>query len=125
MTAAVAPLLRVRALRRSYAGVRAVDVLDIDVLAGSITGMIGPNGCGKTPAINGITGFDRGYTGEILIDGRSLAGFGADAIARLGVSRTFQAVRVWISEGVAKLPRPCGQVNARVCEPTHRPMGDR
>lgn len=95
MMPAAPPLLQVRALQRSYAGVQAVDGLDIAVQAGTITGMIGPNGCGKTTSINCITGFDRGYSGEVAIDGQSIAGLASDAIARRGVIRTFQAVRVF------------------------------
>lgn len=93
--AAVHPLLRVRNLRRSFAGVHAVDGLDIDVAAGSITGMIGPNGCGKTTSVNCITGFDRSFTGQVDMAQTPLAGRTPDAIARGGLMRTFQAIRVF------------------------------
>lgn len=89
------PALKVRSLRRSFAGVRAVDGLDFDVQPGSITGMIGPNGCGKTTSINCITGFDQRYTGEVRVDGRSVVKLAPDVIAKVGVMRTFQAVRVF------------------------------
>lgn len=90
-------LLEVRDLRRSFAGVHAVDGLDLDVAKGSITGLIGPNGCGKTTSVNCITGFDRSYTGKVSMAGASVAGLAPHAIARGGVMRTFQAIRVFDS----------------------------
>ena len=89
------PLLSVRDLRRSFAGIHAVDGLNLDVVAGSITGMIGPNGCGKTTSVNCITGFDTTYTGHVELDGQSISHCGPDAVARAGMLRTFQAVRVF------------------------------
>jgi branched-chain amino acid transport system ATP-binding protein len=89
------PLLHVAGLRRSFAGVHAVDGLDLDVAPGSITGVIGPNGCGKTTSVNCITGFDSSYGGEVLLDGRSIAHLPPDLVARAGVMRTFQAIRVF------------------------------
>jgi len=90
-------LLEVRNLRRSFAGVHAVDGLDLDVAQGSITGLIGPNGCGKTTSVNCITGFDRSFTGEVNMAGAPFAGLGPDSIARRGMMRTFQAIRVFDS----------------------------
>jgi branched-chain amino acid transport system ATP-binding protein len=82
-------------MRRSFAGIQAVDGLDLDIPRGTIVGMIGPNGCGKTTSINCITGFDREFTGEVAVEGRSIVGLTPDAVARAGVMRTFQAVRVF------------------------------
>jgi branched-chain amino acid transport system ATP-binding protein len=89
------PLLAVRNLRRSFAGVNAVDGLDLKVRPGSITGVIGPNGCGKTTSVNCITGFDGNYEGEVELNGRSIAHMTPDLVARTGVMRTFQAIRVF------------------------------
>ncbi|HWK63566.1 MAG TPA: ABC transporter ATP-binding protein [Rhizobiaceae bacterium] len=96
-TAAADPLLQVRGLRRSFAGVHAVDGLDLDVAQGSVTGLIGPNGCGKTTSVNCITGFDRSFTGEVKMMEKPLAGLAPEAIARGGLMRTFQAIRVFDS----------------------------
>ncbi|MDW6023294.1 ABC transporter ATP-binding protein [Mesorhizobium sp. BAC0120] len=90
-------LLEVRNLRRSFAGVHAVDGLDLDVAQGSITGLIGPNGCGKTTSVNCISGFDRAFTGQVDMAGVPLAGSAPDVIARGGLMRTFQAIRVFDS----------------------------
>lgn len=94
---AAAGLLQVRDLRRSFAGVHAVDGLDLDVAQGSVTGLIGPNGCGKTTSVNCITGFDRSFTGEVKMMEKPLAGLAPEAIARGGLMRTFQAIRVFDS----------------------------
>lgn len=94
-TARSAPLLMVRNLKKSFAGIRAVDGLDLEVTDGSITGVIGPNGCGKTTFINCVTGFDRQYTGEVALAGRAIAGLAPEVIARAGMMRTFQAIRVF------------------------------
>lgn len=90
-----APLLTVKNLRRSFAGIHAVDGLNLQVAAGSITGIIGPNGCGKTTSINCITGFDQGYTGDVEIGGLPISRTSPDKVARNGVMRTFQAIRVF------------------------------
>src|SRR5690606_32335851 len=57
--------------------------------------MIGPNGCGKTTSVNCITGFDRSFTGQVDMAQTPLAGRTPDAIARGGLMRTFQAIRVF------------------------------
>lgn len=89
------PLLRVRDLKRSFAGVHAVDGLCLDIRDGDITGIIGPNGCGKTTSANCITGFDSGYAGEVILAGASIARMPPEEVARSGAMRTFQAVRVF------------------------------
>ena len=94
------PLLRVQDLRRSFAGVHAVDGLCLDIREGGITGIIGPNGCGKTTSVNCITGFDLGYTGNVALMGTSIARRPPEDVARLGAMRTFQAVRVFDEQSV-------------------------
>lgn len=93
--AAESVLLKVRGLRRSFAAVHAVDGLDLDVTGGSITGLIGPNGCGKTTSVNCISGFDTAYAGSVELLGTAITRWSADAAARAGVMRTFQAVRTF------------------------------
>lgn len=95
MTELAVPLLDVNGLRRSFAGIKAIDGLDFSVAEGSITGIIGPNGCGKTTAVNCITGFDSNYRGAVEFSGQSIAHQRPDTIAREGVIRTFQAIRVF------------------------------
>jgi branched-chain amino acid transport system ATP-binding protein len=91
----IAPLLRVQGLGRSFGGLRAVDALSFDVAAGEIVGLIGPNGSGKTTALNLISGALRPDGGAVCFEGRELAGATAHAIARAGIARTFQLVRTF------------------------------
>jgi branched-chain amino acid transport system permease protein len=86
--------LEIESLRKSFGGLVAVDNLSVSVGAGEIVGLIGPNGSGKTTVLNLISGALAPGAGTILCDGRPIAGLGAHRIARLGVARTFQLVRV-------------------------------
>ena len=88
------PLLALTGVTRTFGGLIAVDDLSFAVGAGEIVGLIGPNGSGKTTALNCISGALRADAGSIRFDGRELRGAPAHRIARLGVARTFQLVRV-------------------------------
>jgi ABC-type branched-subunit amino acid transport system ATPase component len=89
-----AALLAVAALRKAFGGLVAVDDLSFAVPRGAIVGLIGPNGSGKTTALNLISGALKPDAGEIRFKDRAIAALAADRIARLGVARTFQLVRV-------------------------------
>lgn len=93
MSAAV-PMLRVRGLSRSFGGLRAVDQLDFDVAAGEIVGLLGPNGSGKTTAMNLISGTLASDAGEVEFDGEAVQGLPAFRLAQRGLARSFQLVRV-------------------------------
>ena len=86
--------LDVAALRKAFGGLVAVDDLGFTVAPGEIVGLIGPNGSGKTTVLNLISGALPCDAGTIRCDGQTIAGLGAHRIARLGVARTFQLVRV-------------------------------
>jgi ABC-type branched-subunit amino acid transport system ATPase component len=90
-----APLLSVRGLTRRFSGVTALEDVSFDLHAGEIVGLIGPNGAGKTTLINLVTGIMPPSAGEVLLRGRSLAGVRPHRIARLGVARTFQHIRLF------------------------------
>lgn len=89
-----APLLQVDALSKSFGGLRAVDGLSFSVARGEVVGLLGPNGSGKTTAMNLISGALRADSGAIVFDARPIARMQPHRIARLGVARTFQLVRV-------------------------------
>ena len=79
---------------KRFGGVTAVDGLSLRVPSGNITGLIGPNGAGKTTVINLITGIDEPTSGHVLFAGRRITGQTQENIARLGVGRTFQNIRL-------------------------------
>lgn len=83
-------MIEVRGLSVVFDGFRAIDGIDLTVEQGELRFLIGPNGAGKTTLIDVITGLTRPTTGEVVFDGRSLAGLREHQIVRLGVGRTFQ-----------------------------------
>jgi ABC-type branched-subunit amino acid transport system ATPase component len=88
-----AALLRVRDVRLSFGGLRALDGVGFDVRPGLITSLIGPNGAGKTTLFNVISGLLRADAGEITLEDRSLAGLAPERISALGLTRSFQIAR--------------------------------
>jgi branched-chain amino acid transport system ATP-binding protein len=88
-------LIEVRELSKRFGGVRAVDQVDFHADQGEIVGVIGPNGAGKTTLFNIVTGFYEPDEGAIVFDGHNLVGLKPNQITRLGVARTFQAVRLF------------------------------
>jgi branched-chain amino acid transport system ATP-binding protein len=88
-------ILEVADLRKSYAGVHALDGVSFAVDAGSITGLIGPNGSGKSTAIDCISGFQKLDGGKVVLAGQDVTGRAAHHIARAGLMRTFQTVRIY------------------------------
>lgn len=88
-------LLEITNLTRSFGGVTAVNAVDLTVNQGEIVSVIGPNGAGKTTLFNLLTGFDRPDSGSIHFEGQQINGLHPDAIAALGIARTFQNGRVF------------------------------
>jgi len=95
-------LLELAGLSRAFGGLRAVDGLSLRVAEREILGLVGPNGSGKTTALNLVTGGMRANAGRILFRGRDIARMPAHAIARLGIARTFQLVRVMATMTIAE-----------------------
>ncbi len=90
-------ILKVDGLCKSFSGVRAVRDASFEVEAGSITGLIGPNGSGKSTTIDCLSGFQRLNAGRVELGGADITGFNAASVARAGLVRTFQNVRVYDS----------------------------
>jgi ABC-type branched-subunit amino acid transport system ATPase component len=88
-------LLEVEKLSKRFGGVTAVDSCSLSLELGSITGLIGPNGSGKTTVFNLITGFIAQDSGDVRFEGRSIAGLGPSRIYGLGIGRTFQLARIF------------------------------
>ena len=88
-------LLRLDEVRRHFGGVHAVDGVSLEVEQGSIHGLIGPNGAGKTTLVNLITGYVPMQSGHAWLQSDELTGLPAHRIAVLGISRTFQNIRLF------------------------------
>lgn len=88
------PVLRVVNLGKNFGGVRAVRNLNFEIEEGTIFGLIGPNGSGKTTVFNLITGNEKPTSGAIVFMGRSIVGLSPDKVVRLGIGRTFQSTRM-------------------------------
>jgi branched-chain amino acid transport system ATP-binding protein len=88
------PVLTVRNLRKTFGGLIAVNDVSFDMRAREIVALIGPNGAGKTTTFNLITGVTQSSAGEILFRDARIDGLPARAIARLGIARTFQHVKL-------------------------------
>ena len=89
------PAIEIRDVVKEYGNKSVLTGLDLDVPKGSVVGLLGTNGAGKTTLINCLTGVLRPDGGEILFAGGNLAGLPAHRIARLGISRTFQNLRLF------------------------------
>jgi branched-chain amino acid transport system permease protein len=87
-------VLEAKAVRKEFGGLVAVNGVSFDVAAGEIVGLIGPNGAGKSTTFNLITGLLGLTRGEVRFRGASMAGKPSREIARLGMGRTFQHVRM-------------------------------
>jgi branched-chain amino acid transport system ATP-binding protein len=88
-------LLQVRSLRKQFGGVIAVFDVSFELKRGEFLGVIGPNGSGKTTLANLITGFVRPDAGQVLFKDKPVTGKMPYTIAGLGISRTFQMVRLF------------------------------
>ncbi|XJZ27550.1 ABC transporter ATP-binding protein [Bacillota bacterium Lsc_1132] len=88
-------VLEVSALTKSFGGLYANTNIDMNIEKNSITAVIGPNGAGKTTFFNMITGVYKPTSGEILLNGESLVGLKPDVVAKRGISRTFQNIRLF------------------------------
>jgi ABC-type branched-subunit amino acid transport system ATPase component/ABC-type branched-subunit amino acid transport system permease subunit len=89
------PILEVHGLARSFGGIRALSGVDVAIERGTVHGLIGPNGSGKSTFVNVVTGVYRASAGCIFLGGVPLAPRAPHRMARLGVTRTFQSIRLF------------------------------
>jgi branched-chain amino acid transport system ATP-binding protein len=92
-----APLLDVQALSVAFGGLACLSELDLVVQEGEIVSVIGPNGAGKTTFFNLITGVYPPDSGDIVFEGKSIVGLDPNQIARRGIARTFQTLRLFLN----------------------------
>jgi len=103
--------LAVRGLGKRFGGLAAVDGCSFEVVPGQVVGLIGPNGSGKSTVFNLVTGMIRPDRGRVDYEGRSLLGLPLHRIARRGIGRTFQDIKifrelpVWQNLAIAALGR--------------------
>ncbi len=88
-------LLEARHVTVRFDGIVALDRVDLSLKRGEILGLIGPNGAGKTTLVNVLSGFQAPDEGRVALDGEDMTGWLSFRIARRGLARTFQAVRLF------------------------------
>lgn len=90
-----ANLLEARKITIQFGGLKAVDSLEFTIRQGELMGLIGPNGAGKTTCFNMLTGVYQPTSGEVFFDGQSIKGLKPYQVSRLGMTRTFQNIRLF------------------------------
>jgi len=88
-------LLEARGLKVHFGGVHAIDGVDLVLEKGEILGLIGPNGAGKTTLVNALSGFQKPTAGTVVMNGQDVTGLSPHRLARRGLARTFQSVRLF------------------------------
>ncbi len=110
-------LLSLRGLTRRYAGLVAVDAVDLDLEAGGVHALIGPNGAGKTTLFNLVSGLEQPSAGRVLLAGRDITRLPPDRRAAAGIARTFQNIRLFAEMSVAENAMTGLHVRARASLP--------
>jgi branched-chain amino acid transport system ATP-binding protein len=90
MSPDMVPILKVSGLLKKFGGFRALDGLNFHVVPGEILGLVGPNGSGKTTAINVISGLYAPDDGSISFEGNAIGGIASHKLVHRGINRTFQ-----------------------------------
>jgi branched-chain amino acid transport system ATP-binding protein len=91
----VNPILDIQGISIAFGGLKAVSDFSLKLMPGSLTGLIGPNGAGKTTCFNLLTGVYHPQSGSIKLAGKELIGLKPYEIAKAGLSRTFQNIRLF------------------------------
>ena len=88
-------LISVKNLKKSFGGIKAVDVRELSFIEGELTSVIGPNGAGKTTFFDLISGFQNADSGDIFLKEKNISNSQPYKIARMGMVRTFQLTKVF------------------------------
>jgi branched-chain amino acid transport system ATP-binding protein len=89
------PIIIARGVTRRFGGLTALDGIDLAVPRGIVQAIIGPNGSGKTTLLNALSGASHADAGSIRVDGKEIFRSKPHRIARLGLARTFQTIRIF------------------------------
>jgi branched-chain amino acid transport system ATP-binding protein len=89
-------LIEVTGVSKSYGGVKALSLCDLQVREGEINGLIGPNGSGKTTLFNVVTGYERIQQGRVHLNDTEITNAPPDRVFKLGIGRTFQLTRLFM-----------------------------
>src|SRR5712664_2767906 len=107
------PIIAARGVTRRFGGLVALDNVDLDVPCGIVQAIIGPNGSGKTTLLNALSGASHADAGSIRIGGNEIFRLKPHRIARLGLARTFQTIRIFENLSVIE--------NVKVAAACHTP----
>jgi branched-chain amino acid transport system ATP-binding protein/branched-chain amino acid transport system permease protein len=88
-------ILEIKGMSRSFGGLRAVDEASLILPRGKITGLLGPNGCGKSTLFNLVTGFLSPDRGTVRLQGKDVTGYSPERLVRAGLVRSWQDTRVF------------------------------
>ncbi|WP_441231474.1 ABC transporter ATP-binding protein [Tardiphaga sp. 215_C5_N2_1] len=120
-------IITARGVTRRFGGLVALDSVDLDVPKGIVQAIIGPNGSGKTTLLNALSGASHADAGSIRIDGKEIFRLRPNRIARLGLARTFQNIRMFsnltVLENVkvaAACNTPMSMINIMLSNATQR-----
>ena len=120
-------VLELKEVSKAFGGLQVIQSLDLAVGDREILSVIGPNGAGKTTLFNLITGIYQPDSGDILFDGESIVGLAPNLIARRGVARTFQTLRIFLNMTVKEnvMTSAYGDTRARMWQSALRTPGAR
>lgn len=107
------PLLRLDEATIRFGGLVAVNAVSFEIQPGQLFGLIGPNGAGKTTCFNLITGVYKPTSGKVIFEGREIGGTPSNKVARLGICRTFQNIRLFKDLSVLENVMIAGNLRAR------------
>ena len=88
-------ILELTSLTKRFGGLVAVDGVSLEIRRGEVFALIGPNGAGKTTLFNSVTGLFQPTSGTVVFDGRDITGSKPHQVAKLGIARTFQNIRLF------------------------------
>jgi branched-chain amino acid transport system ATP-binding protein len=88
-------ILELTDLTKRFGGLVAVDGVNLEIRRGEVFALIGPNGAGKTTLFNSVTGLFQPTSGKVVFDGKEITGSKPHEVARLGIARTFQNIRLF------------------------------